>query len=828
MPIQAPHLFHVPEWYREYLSVALHQFIEETFDEFGVAAYLKPYDSRWLSIDTLERTSLVWGTVILNYPRISALVNAAQTARNGPYNARYVVLKFVQTTTKTFFFSPKVWTLFAAKIAISSAARHGTAAAFDWLAPATHARVGGDRVPGFFESWNSLNPWADQNFRTRSIGIISDAITLGVLGRVFWHDVQIFGKYLNTSQKMIRFIFGSNTAFPTAVQVSRFQRVLNSLQSAVNTIGRTGGVDLGSTLAGTATPVRAANYARSLREAIRLSWIDSQRPARLPWRSPLVAAFAPPTSYPVAQFAPPQTRRPVLWSTTAQPLATLEPGLVETYYTVEEVQLAGEWRRAMNYPEYAARNAARIAELEAVVSGQIQARTASIQELMRPGMTLEEFRAAYLSVPAIARSGEGAVSASRLPISFRLARGFWSSLVEVSGPLAWVGTGLEFFQHLNELGDLNEIRNLPRAQRDIAYSTWATRREAGETPFWSNIPSYLVFGAGPGYPFGSPVPTAIGPNRAGGSRRITASAALAAIQAEQIGYVWNTRLNATSRENLSSLTAASPVALAGIAAVVQTAASQLENAINAFSQGHGALQGDINWSIGNQYDFLMQLQGLRSDLEADIQSLYGETPLSYDPSTPLAQIDAALRAQRQRRNAQGRFYRDSPPFVAMVPNMQARFDLAMAWAMARVQQLAAPATGPYASGGISVSGGRAAAYAPASKGREFWLYRGRDRDLMLQTLRDLLTIGKRDELAASGVKTKTLSTREPIFPDAEPGLSRAVAAMIQALEYGLGLVRKRDGLGGYYSLSTKDLYDYFNDMWPNLAPFKSNYVNFYP
>ena len=87
---------------------------------------------------------------------------------------------------------------------------------------------------------------------------------------------------------------------------------------------------------------------------------------------------------------------------------------------------------------------------------------------------------------------------------------------------------------------------------------------------------------------------------------------------------------------------------------------------------------------------------------------------------------------------------------------------------------------------------------PIRKGREFWLYRGRDRDLLLQTLRDMKEIVERDVLAASDVTTTKISTRAPIFPPATPGLPGAVKVLIRKMTYDSLLVRNRGAGGGYH------------------------------
>ena len=119
-------------------------------------------------------------------------------------------------------------------------------------------------------------------------------------------------------------------------------------------------------------------------------------------------------------------------------------------------------------------------------------------------------------------------------------------------------------------------------------------------------------------------------------------------------------------------------------------------------------------------------------------------------------------------------------------------------------QFMAVASSPGSGGGGGQHSGQAAAAAPSGSGREYWLFRGRDRNLLLQTLRDMTAIVERDKLAASGKTTTTLSTRTPIFPPAASGLPGAVMALIEALEYDASLVRDRGPGGGYYSVDDSE------------------------
>lgn len=89
---------------------------------------------------------------------------------------------------------------------------------------------------------------------------------------------------------------------------------------------------------------------------------------------------------------------------------------------------------------------------------------------------------------------------------------------------------------------------------------------------------------------------------------------------------------------------------------------------------------------------------------------------------------------------------------------------------------------------------------PGTSGREFWLFRARDRNLLLQTLRDVLEIQNRDRLEESGKTTTKISVRQPMLPDTTPGLAGAVIVLTRALEYDASLVRNREVPGGYYSI----------------------------
>ncbi|HUD11065.1 MAG TPA: hypothetical protein VMS08_01535, partial [Candidatus Saccharimonadia bacterium] len=121
-------------------------------------------------------------------------------------------------------------------------------------------------------------------------------------------------------------------------------------------------------------------------------------------------------------------------------------------------------------------------------------------------------------------------------------------------------------------------------------------------------------------------------------------------------------------------------------------------------------------------------------------------------------------------------------------------------------------------GPVAAGSGSLAVYSGGAV-RRFWLYRGRDRDLLLQTLRDMLELVKRDELVESGKLSLKLSNHHIVFPDEVPGLAGSIIVLIRALKYDVSLVRVPGIVDEYIPLSDKDLYAYLYSMWPNLAPF---------
>jgi hypothetical protein len=176
-------------------------------------------------------------------------------------------------------------------------------------------------------------------------------------------------------------------------------------------------------------------------------------------------------------------------------------------------------------------------------------------------------------------------------------------------------------------------------------------------------------------------------------------------------------------------------------------------------------------------------------------------PISLDRSADVEEVQAAA-ARRVRTNyperRSGRWYRAQVPYIAPLPPIRLTFDQALAHINARARSRMRTTQ----QGGITPSRGHSAAateHVPG-KGREFWLYRGRDRDLLLQFQRNMLAIQKRDKLAMSGKKTTQISTREPIFSANVPGLLGSVKVVTQALQYDASLVRNRGPRGGYYSL----------------------------
>lgn len=101
------------------------------------------------------------------------------------------------------------------------------------------------------------------------------------------------------------------------------------------------------------------------------------------------------------------------------------------------------------------------------------------------------------------------------------------------------------------------------------------------------------------------------------------------------------------------------------------------------------------------------------------------------------------------------------------------------------------------SAGVAIHGGAIGAET-GHRGRNFWLFRGRDRNLLLQTLRDMLALEERDALEESGKTTAKISVREPILPDEVAGLAGAVIVIIRAMKYDASLVRNRGATGGFY------------------------------
>lgn len=155
----------------------------------------------------------------------------------------------------------------------------------------------------------------------------------------------------------------------------------------------------------------------------------------------------------------------------------------------------------------------------------------------------------------------------------------------------------------------------------------------------------------------------------------------------------------------------------------------------------------------------------------------------------------------QPRDALGRFIKKSFAYTTAQPGVPTGLAQAMAY-VAKLRQnvivkLSQGGTAGYRSHGAS------AGFTTGHKGRQWWLYRGRDRNLLLQTLRDMIEIVERDALEATGKKTTTISVRDPIFPQTAPGLTGAVKVLIRQMQYDASLVRNRGTGGGYYSIGDK-------------------------
>ena len=226
------------------------------------------------------------------------------------------------------------------------------------------------------------------------------------------------------------------------------------------------------------------------------------------------------------------------------------------------------------------------------------------------------------------------------------------------------------------------------------------------------------------------------------------------------------------------------------------------------------------WMFAAAYRF-GQLLEIASDAEAQIRQPRLNIPQAAFQAGQVFGDVIASAWRTQPRDARGRFVRPSFGFNTGQPLPGVGF----AEAMAYIERLAAASAlkkQQSATVGVEVApaipSGVSAAYIPG-KGREFWLYRGRDRNLLLQTLRDMLEIGSRDDLLESGKKTTQISNSESVFPSSVPGLQGAIIVLVRALKYDISLVRSRGTQGGYYPLSDEELYQYLYSMWPNLAPF---------
>ena len=162
-----------------------------------------------------------------------------------------------------------------------------------------------------------------------------------------------------------------------------------------------------------------------------------------------------------------------------------------------------------------------------------------------------------------------------------------------------------------------------------------------------------------------------------------------------------------------------------------------------------------------------------------------------------ARTSIAVR-RRRLRDQSGKFIKDSFEFSTGQPLLPTGLDQVLAYinSLVKLSIITAPAN---AAAGHRAHPTSAAAH-PGGSGREFWLYRGRDRNLLLQTLRDMDAIQERDTLEESGKKTTTISVREPIFPDTVPGLRGKVIVLTRALRRDSLLVRDRFNPSEYYLL----------------------------
>src|SRR5579871_859618 len=782
--IPTPPIPGIPKAYAVYTFQAIRDLFEEVADDVGVFLG-KPLDAPWISTRTVEGAIVYWGVVL----------GVVEGGGNDPG------LRFLQIGGRKWLFSGASWRIFGIKVAVLCAARHGATWVVDFLFPGPAEQREGERVPSWSEVFQSFNSDYPQDYRTRLIGQLTQVILFPTVYAILRQKILHAIHLLENNDLFVSWILqGRNWLHRNAIR-PLLLRILTIDRSANATWRRT-----------------AASIARGFanQEARRIflyrythglpieNWPGTffpvaQRVSEVPVALrifpvarqvfPVAQQVFPVAQqvFPVAQFAPPEAVRIPL-----NVLRNLSPA---------EQQLNRLLRLAAGNADFAARNAQEIARLQGVVAAED---AAAVRAWQAEQVSRARFRAIQSAV--VAQSDATSVAASAATRTSRLA-----SLRRL--PFAALRRGLRALPIVNDAVFVAEL-SASAPPVSIAPGSPAFIRApvgdrllgmtAGEASqaiegvlngiFQELTGNYLLNEPG------SESALLFAPFRAYSTRPQVGYGA-ADIRAINDEILLSSTLQLPAVQQLGQLWQASPAIAQGLTSWAAGQLARFSSSPTAQANRVGALQGDIVWSIGDQYDFNMQLQDLRDNAANEGQNLEDILPPYVSGAIWAASHDMNLRLTMQRRNPQGRFTRESPPIIPDIPNFETRWNRALDYVMAVLQERLMSQQQQPASGGGSGPAAKFVEYVAPGPGRNFWLYRGRDRNLILQTLRDMKAIVERDTFAASGKKTTTLRNREPIFPADVPGLSGAILSVISALSYDASLVRNRGGLGGYHSLN---------------------------
>lgn len=813
-----PYLPHTPDglpFNKSQITPAILYALEEIAQDIGIFLG-KPFSAKWLSLEHGRG----FATGIL------APIVIAEVA--GISDVGYIL----RLGSRAFWFSPTSWGLFALKIAAVVTTKQMSVLLTDFLFPRNYRE---NNPTPWLSNWDLLSPftpWSDHTDRQRFAAILAD-VTLGsIIAYEITHHYSHISEIVANTTTMLRWLRDVPSLSPVSglsnsIAMQRLtsvplREVWGANRAAVAEILKIANAWKQAGLWG--HPQVIAALQRFLVIDQGMVWPnDLFRLRFLMQRLGLPVAGNP--IFPGAVLLPTQMGLRIPVATLLPPSLPTTPLTIVAPLTQAERQLSRLRRLAADNPILRERLAGQITSWEAEVAAA-DAEFARLWQLARTPATAAEAASMTPAASSVAATVAG-LPAATAPAAAQagLFRQFGRGLAEISAvgrrlvPIIGNALLIEEFGSSGQLGGGEDALLRERARLNALAA--GSRRQLTEelidfqyqqalVEHRQALYAYDIYVAGD--PYGSPnrplgLPARVLPQVAGQAidQLLDGGSGPTFAQAWFGAGGRNLIANAQAIRRQAALASGAPGQLAGIAlgiigfgqwlsSNVRGALLDLDIAMNPprMIGGGAPTQSEMaEWAALTGDHRSGPLRPGRNQIDA---ALSRQLDANLEV---ISQMASSQPRTTSARDVSGRWYRATPPYLSMIPGLQALWERALDYIESTLRNMIALQG---QTGGVG--GGHRAASAPyvPGPGRNFWLYRGRDRDLMLQTLRDLEAIVERDIFVATGKKTTKIRTRELILPTTVPWLTTAVSMVIDRLRYDLSLVRDRGRQGGYYSL----------------------------